>query len=622
MVNLLYAVASFTCALVAFILPIKIRSELKKGKATERAFLILINWTGFFCVADGLWGIAASDIFMNDTVLFIFSILFHLLAALTPACWLGFVLVYLGNTRKRIYMAITTAIAAIEVVMLIMNVFNKSLFYVDSSGAYASAPLRRLLFYLQYATYIFIAIISFINLLRERSGKDKESTGQHNHLAVLLFVAFPIVCGIFQMIYPDAPAYSIGYTLGICVIYSFVITEIIKTQLLETAKAEMENKAKTTFLFNMSHDIRTPMNAIIGFTNIGINHYEEPERALDCFNKIRVSGQHLLNLINDILEMSRIESGTIELSSEETDLRTLIDDVSLMNQSLAMSKDIDYTMNVGEIKNPYVYIDQLHFNEVIINLISNAIKYTKEGGKVQFSAEQISDVKDGKAMFRFSVKDNGIGISEEFQEHLFESFTREKNSEVSKEQGAGLGLSIVKKIVTLAGGTIKVESKPGEGSTFTVEVPVNVMEEKEIEKFVREINNRKKAAREVTLEGIRVLLAEDNELNREIASEILAEAGVIVETASDGEMAVRKVKEKGADYYDLILMDIQMPVMNGYEAAGNIRRLPYGGDIPIIALSANAFEEDKQKSIAAGMNAHIAKPINTKELLDTMSEFS
>jgi len=387
---------------------------------------------------------------------------------------------------------------------------------------------------------------------------------------------------------------------------------------LEMAKSA--DKAKTEFLFNMSHDIRTPMNAILGFADMAIRHFDDKEKAMDSVLKIRTSGKHLLNLINDILEMSRIESGKFELEDSPLDIREAIKSVENMTKALAIPKSIDYQVIVNEIKNPYIYADELHTNEVIVNLVSNAIKYTQEDGTVKYIISQTSDIIDGKVMYRFEITDNGIGMSEEFQTHLFEAFSREKSSTVSKLEGAGLGLSIVKRIVTLAGGTITVNSKLGEGSSFVVEIPFRVVEQDKIDQIIPEHKQNLSINEDVVLDGKRVLLVEDNELNREIAQEILTETGLKVDIAENGQIAVDKVIENGIKYYDFILMDIQMPGLDGYGATKAIRALPNGNEVTIIAVSANAFEEDKQKSISMGMNAHVAKPIEVADLFRVMHE--
>ena len=384
------------------------------------------------------------------------------------------------------------------------------------------------------------------------------------------------------------------------------------------SSAEAANRSKSEFLFNMSHDIRTPMNAILGFTDIALRHKNEPERVQDSLKKIKTSGGHLLSLINDILEMSRIEAGKLELVETPLDTRSAIETVGQMSHALAIPKSIDFKTVVTAIRNPYVYADELHINEVLINLISNAIKYTDEGGKVEFRVEQAGDVEDGKVWYRFDVQDTGIGMSEDFQKHLFEAFSREESASVAKREGAGLGLSIVKRIVDMAGGSIKVNSKTGEGSTFTVELPFRVMDAAAIEEYISVRHRSESTCEDKSLANRRLLLVEDNEMNREIAPEILEDAGLVIETAEDGAIAVDMVKAKGIRYYDFILMDIQMPVMNGYQATAAIRSLPGGEMVPIIALSANAFKEDVDKSLDAGMNAHVAKPIDVENLLETM----
>lgn len=397
----------------------------------------------------------------------------------------------------------------------------------------------------------------------------------------------------------------------------------IKKELEEALKtARIASEAKTRFLFNMSHDIRTPMNAIMGFTDIAIKHKDDKERVDDSLSKIKTASDHLRNLINDILEMSRIESGTLELNDGPMNLLKTLEGEAQMIEPLAIVKSVNFKADFSEIKNPYVLADELHLNEIMINLLSNAVKYTKAGGEISFLAKQDNEIADGKARYRFEIRDNGIGMSEEYQKHLFEAFSREKTSTVSKQQGAGLGLSIVKRIVDMAGGTISVNSKSGEGSTFTVDLLFTIMDEDDILQYEKENRSIEEISKEFSFNDKKVLLVEDNEMNREIGTEILEEAGLIVDTAEDGEFAVKAVTEKGVLYYDFILMDIQMPVMDGYEATKAIRELPDGDKVTIIALSANAFEEDVKKSLECGMNGHSAKPIDVKVLFEIMKNLS
>lgn len=400
--------------------------------------------------------------------------------------------------------------------------------------------------------------------------------------------------------------------------------ERAQRMVLEEARnaADAANRSKTTFLFNMSHDIRTPMNAILGFTDIGLKNVDDIDKSQDCYEKIKVAGGHLLNLINDILEMSRIESGKLEITETPMDIRIVSRNIHYMSTTTAEQKNIDLKIEIGELKNPYLYADNLYISEILINLISNAVKYTPEGGWVKYCVNQISDIIDNRVMYRFEISDNGIGMSEEFQKHLYEAFSREQNSTVSKIEGTGLGLSIVKKIVDVLGGTINVKSKQGEGSTFVVELPFRVMDDAAIEQMKADILIHNEALEKISFTGKKVLVVEDNELNREIAKEILEDDGFVVDMAEDGSVAVEKIRDAKEGDYDVILMDIQMPIMDGYEATRAIRTIGNKvSKIPILAMTANAFEEDRKAAIEAGMNEHIAKPIKVDELKETLVKF-
>ncbi|MDO5445436.1 MAG: ATP-binding protein [Eubacteriales bacterium] len=908
-VHPLYSVIAFVCALIVLLLLV---SGFRNRKGIEKNHKLIFLWVIFFCIQDGTWGLFAAHIFHSDAGLFLASNIFHLSAMFSAFAWTIYFLsrLNIGTGHLRFYQIFSGFLVLVQLGMVLANLSSRFMFYVDEQGWYQTTDYRAILFYLQFATYILIGLVSLIGTAREQKKGIKS-------LSVIFFVNLsPLFFSVFQMIYPDAPADSIGFAIGCVIIELFlsrqyeeqvVSLEEIQQQLssykkailsdalislevnlsrdelyygvwkddegkeiplkdiiglelpcsyneyikkwnekfvresfsgdftgktgsehlletfrggssdvtfdyqaktvsggstwlrrsismtqnnagdviaytsvkdisdlveqakreeayigalatefdsialvglnsdknddrvivhsrvsgeisaliddetikeenfsrkldlleryihsedrkefeeetcrenilasfaqkkthvlnfrimrpdegfvyyqlrfipirndegvlmnmmsclrnvdeeirkeiedrqeLEAAKlaAEAANQAKSAFLFNMSHDIRTPMNAILGYTDIAIKHGEDKERVDESLEKIKTAGGHLLNLINDILEMSRIESGKMEFTDEPADLRKIMRGVSEMSSSLAIEKSIDFQAEIGELNNPYIYADELHVNEILINLTSNAVKYTPAGGKVRLSVNQLGAVSGEKATFRFEVADNGIGMSEEFQQHLFETFSRERTSTVSKQEGAGLGLSIVKKIVDLAGGTISVKSRPNEGSVFTVEIPFRVMDAAAIERFEEENRPLDISKSSFSFENKKVLLVEDNEMNREIATEILEEAGLSVETAEDGVFAVQAVSGKGVNYYDFVLMDIQMPVMDGYTATRTIRELPGGGSVKIIALSANAFEEDIRKSLESGMNAHVAKPIDVKQLFDTMQSLS
>lgn len=375
-------------------------------------------------------------------------------------------------------------------------------------------------------------------------------------------------------------------------------------------EADMKNQAKTAFLFNMSHDIRTPMNAILGFTDLALLDTSNPEKMNDYLLKIKSSGDHLLSLINDILEMSRIESGKLELHNETVDLYQLFGNLDSITRGLAEDKEQSLAFNYKHIKHRYVYTDRLRLNQVLLNLVSNAVKYTDRGGHIVVAINENDHHHDTNS-YSISVKDDGMGMSEEFAAKVFEAFERDERADMSGIQGTGLGMAITKKIVDLMGGAIQVNTKLGEGSEFIIEVDFQVAREEDVEKLL----NRTEIT-EMDFKGKRVLLTDDYEINREIATAILESYEFVVEQAVDGKDALEHVIKHPTGYYDLIFLDIQMPVMNGYDAARSIRNLSDKEKalVPIIAMTANAFEEDVKNAKAAGMNGHVAKPIDQKKL--------
>lgn len=375
--------------------------------------------------------------------------------------------------------------------------------------------------------------------------------------------------------------------------------------------AEKANNAKSTFLFNVSHDMRTPLNVIKGFSDIAINNMNDKERVLDCLDKINNASEHLLHLVNDVLDMSNIESGHLEIIEEKVDLVSASEEVNSMIKYLATSKNISYVTKY-DITNAEVMADISHVNQIMMNVLTNAVKYTPEGGEVTFTIEQTKQAYADRYKYRFIIKDNGVGISKDYMEHMFEDFTREKNVS-NKSEGLGLGLAITKRLVDSLQGEIEVESEVGKGTTFIITLPFRITSD------ANESAEESTSLSNVSLEGKRILVVEDNELNSEITMEILSESGMTVDAVENGAVAVKRLKRKGVDTYDLILMDIQMPVMDGYEATRIIRNKIRGGsEIPIIALSANAFERDKINSLRAGMNAHLSKPINADVLCEVI----
>ena len=625
MSNYIYGIttAEIMSILVCVILLCYCVFEKKEKEKTRRdkLFVLLLVSCVAALVADALSWILDGNIRLLP-VLYICTTLATLMSFVLICEFIIFLTSYIREKQEisllfeYIYMVFTLA----AIIFVVVTSINGKLFTYEN-GVYADGPW--------YTAYVIINIVAML-LSLVVFFTYRKSLSQHDFIATLPYIILPCIAAAINAIVPEFSYAYPAVTLALVVVYIMlqindeIQKEVKAREALEDAKiaAESANRAKTAFLFNMSHDIRTPMNAILGYTDVAIKHRDDQARVDDSLEKIKIAGGHLLGLINDILEMSRIESDKLEITEEPADIRKLIEGVAQMTDSLAITKSIDFQTEVENITDPFVYTDELHANEVLINITSNAIKYTPEGGKVRFKVDQLSPAVDGKAVFRFVVEDDGIGMSDEFQQHLFEAFSRERTSTVSKQQGAGLGLSIVKKIVDLAGGTISVNSRQNEGSTFTVEMPVRVMDEEAVRKYEEDNRPPEIVEKEFSFENRKVLLVEDNEMNREIATEILEDAGLTVDTAEDGAFAVKAVEENGLEHYDFILMDIQMPVMDGYEATKAIRAMPGGDKVTIIAVSANAFEDDVQKSLSVGMNAHVAKPIDVNVLFDTMRELA
>ena len=381
-------------------------------------------------------------------------------------------------------------------------------------------------------------------------------------------------------------------------------------------EAKNANEAKTRFLFNMSHDIRTPMNAIIGFSELLEKHIDEKDKAIDYLGKIKSSSNFLLSLINYVLEMARIESGKLALKKEVGCVTELIESLTDVFEPGVKKKFITYSCET-DIQHKYVIGDETKVREIFINIIGNSVKYTPEGGKISVSVKEEPFEKENYIAYRIIVEDNGIGMSKEYLPHIFEEFSREHTSTESKVTGTGLGLPIVKSLIDMMGGTIEVESQLGCGTKMNVVLPFELASEKQI----LEEKQKEKEKISDSILGKRVLLAEDNELNAEIAMTVLKENGLKAERAANGKQCIEMLKKMPEDYYDMILMDIQMPEMDGYEATKLIRHLDDArADIPIVAMTANAFEEDRQKALESGMNAHVSKPVDMNMLFKVMAQ--
>ena len=377
-------------------------------------------------------------------------------------------------------------------------------------------------------------------------------------------------------------------------------------------EAQHANQAKTRFLFNMFHDIRTPMNAIIGYTQLLENNLDNKKQALDYISKLKSSSTILLSLINYILEMTQIESGKLDLKKEIGDLDDLVKNINVVVEPLIKEKKLHYSYHL-EIKHHHIICDKTKLREIVLNILSNAIKYTPEGGNVELLIQEIS-FENNKVKYHFIIIDNGIGMKEDFLPHIFEEFAREKTSTESKVPGVGLGLPIVKSLIDMMNGTIQVESKLNKGTKFTVELSFLTSLQ------VENVNERNTST--LDFSGKHILLVEDNELNAEIGIELLNTFKVIIDLAKNGEECIKILEKMQEGYYDLILMDIQMPIMDGYEATKIIRSFNNkNAQIPIIAMTANAFEEDRKHALQLGMNEHLAKPVDIEKLKDVLTKY-
>ena len=417
---------------------------------------------------------------------------------------------------------------------------------------------------------------------------------------------------------------SRGIVLGFRNIDEETRNEMERTRQLEDAltRAKKASKAKSVFLSNMSHDIRTPMNAIVGFTNLAISHIEEREQVEEYLEKIKSSGDHLLSLINDVLDMSHIESGKMHIDEKVCSLPEILDGLYNILQADVKAKQLSLRIESVDISDEEIYCDKLRLDQVLLNLLSNAVKYTESGGSIHVKVTETPGAMSGYANYEFVIKDTGIGMSEDFVKKIFEPFKRELDSTTSGIQGTGLGMAITKNIVEMMGGTISVESEKGVGSEFRVCLTFRINTG---EKLVHMSEFENVMSLEEQLAEVpkgRILLAEDVELNQEIAATILGDAGFDTEIAGNGRIAVDMLAKSEPGYYQVILMDVQMPVMNGYEATKEIRRMEnqVHASIPIIAMTANAFEEDKQEALRSGMNGHIAKPIDIDVLFGVLRQ--
>lgn len=765
-IGVMYAIVAGVSAIVILVLLNRVYATEYK-EIVDVPYSILLKFILVFCIADMIWGLLTSRNFIvNQVVYTVSSYSFHLLAALSAYVWAGYTIRYIAlkDATQKIVKVCRGIFLIIQILVLVSNIWSNQLFWIDEDAYYHAYKLRDFMFYMQFAYYIVLIIYGVSCVLRY---KGKDDMHKYRYRSAIVFSVMPLSFGFGQMLWPDAPMYSLGFMVTAVVIYSVNITsdrekyvtellqkendklsgivmglsndfkvmicvnfdngnydlysnssifdncyeshmhcknnnffedkrsiieelvqyedqsmvnnqlskikilsefkenasyyfnfrlvtndtnpyymakviksqnddntfiigffddnerikreEAIKSKLVKSKNiAESANKAKTDFLFNMSHDIRTPMNAILGFVTLAQRHSDDAEYVRNCLSKISISGEHLLSLINDVLDMSRIESGKFGFQNNPERIKERFNQSVEIIKDMAYSKSIDFTYELVDLEEDCILCDALRVNQIVLNLLSNAIKYTDTGGKVNYRLEKMPQTKKDCISLKFTISDSGMGMSPEFLAHIYDAFERSKTATQNGIQGTGLGMSIVKRLVDYIGGSIHITSEVNVGTTIVCILPFERCEPPKCSSLTMEDNELECK----NLVGKRILLVDDNDFNREISHELLAEAGLVVEEAADGYEALQMVKNASSPY-DAILMDIQMPIMDGYTAARKIRMLNNSvyARIPIIAMTANSFEEDKKAAIAAGMNKHLCKPININDVLNTLLEF-
>lgn len=625
MAGILYAEINVFAILIIGMIFWKLMAMKNKPQEYRLFALLLVGAVIFFCM-DGMWAlIEAGYIRAGYTVSYLINLIYFIIAGILPFAWLVYTVRTGANSRfgKRWMNVILAVPLLVFLCLLLTNYWGNWIFYIDEAGKYN----RGKLFFLQplcsYGYFTIPAVRTVIAFCKD--GFKNKKVNQ----SIISFVFVPLIFGILQFVFDGSPWLCIGITIAVLQLYLYTLAvdemnherqyqELLKKKNADLQdallRAEAANKSKSTFLNSMSHDIRTPMNAILGFARIAKENAGDEEKVEDCLEKVLSSGDYLLHLINEVLDMARIESGKVSIDEKPVSLRETVTYLESLFQISMKQKNLDFEVEMN-LQEEYVYVDELRLNQICMNLLSNAQKYTHAGGHVWFTCTQLGEKTGDKADYLFSVRDTGMGMSKSFQENLFGAFEREKRAEIGQIQGSGLGLAITKHIVDLMGGRIEVESEQGKGTEMRVYLSLQLDEEARVKNTRRELSK-------MDFTGKRILLAEDNELNSEIAHTLLGEVGFVVEVAPDGAEAVQMLLSSEPGYFDLVLMDIQMPNMNGYQATTAIRscgKKEYE-NIPIVAMTANAFEEDRRKAFDCGMNEHIAKPVDVEKLISVLKE--
>lgn len=617
----LYLGSSCFMIILLTILMMRIGYHIERSQSKTYA-LVFVGMVELYVLMDALFVVCLLDesrrVSIFKTVVFVF----YLVYVIMPYVWHKFMQSYMGIQCGKSRKLMEAVPLIILLGMVICSVPTGIIWKIYSDGGYVRGAWFSSFAVLNLFYYLYAFVQTFYILIT-KSRREIRYLLKSSVFSALPLIGILVNTYVIPLygVYPFQPYCLV---IGVLLAYLFMVeyqhnqsesehreklSSALEQEKEASRKAREAGEVKNTFLANMSHDIRTPMNAILGFSDIIAKHPDDETVVRDAVAKIHASGDILMKIINDVLDLSKIESGKLQVEETVTDLQQL---------SANLEKMLEYSMEKGgikfevisEIENPYVWCDVTKLQQVLVNILNNAVKFTPEGGKITLQYQQ-EPVEDGRAEYQITVRDTGIGMDEEFQKHAFEAFERERTSTESKIEGTGLGLAIVQKLVDLMDGQVTIHSKRGKGTTIIIKLSLKIADQAELQ---TEVSGRRTVS---DLTGTRILLVEDNDLNAEIATEILTSRGFLVERAENGRICVECLEQAESDYYQIILMDIQMPVMNGYDAAKKIRSMSDVDKafIPIIAMTANAFEEDHRRAVQAGMDGFVIKPVEVDKLM-------
>ena len=617
----LYLGSSCFMIILLTILMMRIGYHIERSQSKTYA-LVFVGMVELYVLMDALFVVCLHDesrrVSIFKTVVFVF----YLVYVIMPYVWHKFMQSYMGIQCGKNSKLLEAVPLIILLGMVICSVPTGIIWKIYSDGGYVRGAWFSSFAVLNLFYYLYAFVQTFYILIT-KSRREIRYLLKSSVFSALPLIGILVNTYVIPLygVYPFQPYCLV---IGVLLAYLFMVeyqhnqsesehreklSSALEQEKEASRKAREAGEVKNTFLANMSHDIRTPMNAILGFSDIIAKHPDDETVVRDAVAKIHASGDILMKIINDVLDLSKIESGKLQVEETVTDLQQL---------SANLEKMLEYSMEKGgikfevisEIENPYVWCDVTKLQQVLVNILNNAVKFTPEGGKITLQYQQ-EPVEDGRAEYQITVRDTGIGMDEEFQKHAFEAFERERTSTESKIEGTGLGLAIVQKLVDLMDGQVTIHSKRGKGTAIIIKLSLKIADQAELQ---TEVSGRRTVS---DLTGTRILLVEDNDLNAEIATEILTSRGFLVERAENGRICVECLEQAESDYYQIILMDIQMPVMNGYDAAKKIRSMSDVDKafIPIIAMTANAFEEDHRRAVQAGMDGFVIKPVEVDKLM-------